>query len=761
MKTNGKNILATIVLLSLLLSIVACGTTPSGNNPTTNTEIIIPKLTDPIDEGPYYYEAQLLPEMAEAFGDTPYMIRNTGTTQSGGYIFLSYFDEKDQQSDHLFLISASGECQEKIDLKENIGTSAEEITSVTSDHMGNIHVLTSSGKQGPTQEGTYSIHLFDTNGEKKENPIHIGKNTEEERDILRYNGMHIDRQEKIYLFATVTFSSGSYKAVDIFDRDGTFLSTIREDYENPQTAVQFMGTFIENPDGVYIGSYPPQQTGLHYYRLDPETQKADTGTPLLITEDMPTVQQGHIYQINSTGFYRYTSNGQEKIPQFTWEELKLSFEPLNKCIVLSDEWFLVGTRARRSTNVSFPTLEWRLLQKTPGERTIVEKKVLTVGGMSPQTDLYMIRAKELFELQYPEYRLEFIDYYNEEEGYEVSLQRMKLDLLSGKTQDIIYSDANLDFKRISERGAFYELSSFIYNDPTFFPEKYAKFLFQQAKDSEDIYFLFPSYSTKGIGTRIETYNQFSEWSIYEFENYIENYDGEARPFLQLNHMRFWEPLATIVINKRKDLLDESLYSPSGELAQALLLAQKYGIDGPGEDNLLPATELANNRILFDTDSGQLVDIAQWCQDWFNSNGNITRLPIPSYEVNKEMLLEYYSITSFAITETSTEKEMSWNFMKILLDEDLQKEVTWGFPVSTEALNYVIDRAKIYSRYPLDDKGAQELRNILSRVSESYEYDWTVTEILLSESQAFFSGDKTLEQTLDIVKNKISTYIKSQ
>ena len=61
--------------------------------------------------------------------------------------------------------------------------------------------------------------------------------------------------------------------------------------------------------------------------------------------------------------------------------------------------------------------------------------------------------------------------------------------------------------------------------------------------------------------------------------------------------------------------------------------------------------------------------------------------------------------------------------------------------------------------PLSDEQVTEFRTIIDKVSDTWDYDSSLNEIITEEAKAYFAGDKTVDETCKIIQNRASTYIK--
>lgn len=138
----------------------------------------------------------------------------------------------------------------------------------------------------------------------------------------------------------------------------------------------------------------------------------------------------------------------------------------------------------------------------------------------------------------------------------------------------------------------------------------------------------------------------------------------------------------------------------------------------------------------------------------------------------------------AISADSEHKKAAWEFINQFIEVEYQNKISAGYPICKNALDnqltdgrneeYVIDAdgnrtlvAKssviFEGETPINIYGITEeqencLLQIIDDASVSSAYDSTVHSILLEEAEQYFSGQKDLEETSEIMQNRISIYM---
>ena len=130
---------------------------------------------------------------------------------------------------------------------------------------------------------------------------------------------------------------------------------------------------------------------------------------------------------------------------------------------------------------------------------------------------------------------------------------------------------------------------------------------------------------------------------------------------------------------------------------------------------------------------------------------------------------------FAISAQSEHKDGAWAFLRTMLSE--KKQSGNSIPITRAAYDAVIAEEKEYieggavielpdangewCEYPITMENLDTFDNLVNSVTGVYEYDSSLMEIIWSEAQGFFAGDKTAEDTAKNIQSRVSIYMAEQ
>lgn len=121
---------------------------------------------------------------------------------------------------------------------------------------------------------------------------------------------------------------------------------------------------------------------------------------------------------------------------------------------------------------------------------------------------------------------------------------------------------------------------------------------------------------------------------------------------------------------------------------------------------------------------------------------------------------------FAIYKDSPNREGAWAFLEFALS---QGEQNWygsdhgGFPVRRDAFEAYLARPYSAVYDMADDHTSQETLQMLREAMEHLRMEQTrangkISDIIYEETQAYYAGDKTVEQCAEIIQNRVQLYL---
>lgn len=137
-----------------------------------------------------------------------------------------------------------------------------------------------------------------------------------------------------------------------------------------------------------------------------------------------------------------------------------------------------------------------------------------------------------------------------------------------------------------------------------------------------------------------------------------------------------------------------------------------------------------------------------------------------------------------ISFSSKHKDVAWEFIAGFLQEDYQKQIDWGLPMNKTALLGMLEanREIEYERneegqevpvvkgqlrfqgeepvdfYNLSEEQGNKLLELIEGVELGNAIDLQLHNILLEEANAYFAGDKTVEEAMEAMQSRATIFV---
>ncbi len=382
----------------------------------------------------------------------------------------------------------------------------------------------------------------------------------------------------------------------------------------------------------------------------------------------------------------------------------------------------------------------------------------------------------LFNESHTDYQIEIVEYkrsYNPQEDGVAKLQR---EIISGEGPDII--DFGTSFTTSDIVGEYTE------NLLPYLEQESELELFDNILETfyyEDKLYVLPvSFRLSSYAGDKDVLEQRTKWNITEMmECYLKNadsrilYPGEMKGVVfggilygSSNYYIDWEKGSCRFDGEEfRQVLEFSNMFPD-----TLNIDMDYSVKQTIEDG---------ETLLYHASISDIYDI---CNMEFLFDGNETYIGYP-VEGNSGTMAESCGCM-LGISFSSKHKEVAWEFIAGFLQEDYQKQIDRGLPINKMALLGLLEENK-EPEYELNEEGeevpvvkgqlrfegedpvdfyyiSQEQGNKLLELIEGVEFcNATNTQlhfILLEEANAYFAGDKTVEEAMEAMQSRATIFV---
>lgn len=379
------------------------------------------------------------------------------------------------------------------------------------------------------------------------------------------------------------------------------------------------------------------------------------------------------------------------------------------------------------------------------------------------------------------------------------VNKMNTELMSGKGADLIATDIIPYYKYI-ESGQMEDLTYYMQNDPDFDTTAYQTNLWEALRVKEGQYvfpldynFSFGTYDTTLLDSfQVEKIKEKESFTVEELTKIgADNFKTpiEDGPVLyqyyggyEFFRMVFGQKFSQFIDIKDKKV---SLISPAFiELLHTIKEYEKKGYihkdfiaEGKSTEAIIES--MGKDQVYFRiNDVFTLINLFQDQEEEvvFSTGGAVgENEEIAGLFTNEQNEIPFQYYQGYMMNTNSANKRLSWEFLKFLVDEQMQTSLSiFGVPMNNQAR---MEKARLYvSNQFFSTKESRDpvsLTEKQQRVYEAYmtqledfsrqlnRYIWKdsmVQEMVMKEVAYYFKGEKSAEEVAEILQNKVELYL---
>ena len=492
------------------------------------------------------------------------------------------------------------------------------------------------------------------------------------------------------------------------------------------------------------------------YRLDSKKQTLEAAAAFNLSfSRIAAGQSWDLYLDDGSCLYGYRFADRTLEKLFSWTGLSIT----GGAVVETENSKLICTG-----KISFdkPT---PLLTLAPKEADTAEGSTILLATTSEYGLDYRIQeAIRQWNLENPQYPIEVVNYSVYSDGTDNRAAQMKLtaDILSGKIPDIYdFSMASVDTipsaAQYARRGLLEDLYPYIDNDPELSRGDFFSGILQSLEINGGLYELVPEYSLLTTFASSKAVGAEENWTYEDLNAIVEQSGYFESIFDERNDRMFL--LGNIIDASGKKLIDWSAgecHFDSEYFKDLLETMKKMPEYGVHKDYTSYIKEIQESKGLLYYMNMRDIWMVSTAPGAFGENYCLPGLP----EVGSVI----YPLCSFGISAWSENKEQCWEFLR----QFLTKEYNGQFYLSPriDGMQAQYDRAwqnveDVADAHPYGQAAMQQILDILDSVDTAARHDAQIWQIVCSEVGAYFAGQRSLEDTVDLIQSRASIYMAEQ
>lgn len=406
--------------------------------------------------------------------------------------------------------------------------------------------------------------------------------------------------------------------------------------------------------------------------------------------------------------------------------------------------------------------------------TITDKETITVGAM--YVDDNVKRAAIEFNKKNNKYQIEFKDYSNEEDPQ----TKMNADIIAGNVPDILCL-SGLSVDQYAEKGILEDLTPYYEKDSDVSADDMIPSVAKAMQIDGKYYYIAPGFYVNTLIGAAKTVGTEPGWTMDDLKKVLDE-NKDARPFYSENKNDNLYNFITMNISDYVDWSTGECSFDSQDFKDILEICNRgtneetdYSEDAPSEPSLVKA-----GKVLLESGTSLDMESVELYEAMFN--GDITFIGYP----NKDKNGSYFSFDNqLGIYSKSKNKDAAWEFLKTFLTLEYQGDRSniYSNPTRQDAFDMLVKSKTATEKYtdelgneieplesgwgwddlnidigPLTDKQAQLYIDLVNNTNKTGEYNEEIGNIITEEAKAYFSGQKSLDETADVIQNRVKTYV---
>lgn len=589
----------------------------------------------------------------------------------------------------------------------------------------------------------------------------------------------------------------------------------------PFNDLSYVNTMIPCDGGVYVSYNTASDYKLKLVRVDSATQTVGEplDIPSRISQHLYGAMASETHDMvyrTAVGLYGYDIATDTETELLNWINSDLNSSNMNDIYITPDG--TVYTLLHQYGN-NGQTVQLLKMTRIPDEE-IVEKYMLTYGCL--YIDYNILEAIIDFNRTSEEYRItirEYSSYNTEENGWNGAVTQFNNDIISGKIPDIIQISPEMAVSNYAAKGLFEDLRPYLANDPVFAAEDLYDNILNAFSVGGRLYQISPFFSVRTLAAKSSLVGEQDGWTMDELNAALSHLKPDCDAFGgEITRLDF---LRAVCASVRDQFIDPetgkcSFSSPEFikllEFAKTLpekTIWETTNWDEVGEDFYLDMeTKYRDDRaLLYQMYLGDYKSFWQTQEGMFGE-----RISLVGYPNENRLGATIQPSSPFAISAQSLCKEGAWEFISRYFAD--QKEVDadnlYQFSIFRSVNKKLADSALAYhDNYWFEqqedgiiDEGiavmpavgmlssvteetsvdpsektwtywmANQEINIgmmteeavarvdafLESLSQCYQEDTAMVDIIIEEATAFFSGQKTAEEVAELIQSRVSIYV---
>jgi len=427
------------------------------------------------------------------------------------------------------------------------------------------------------------------------------------------------------------------------------------------------------------------------------------------------------------------------------------------------------------------------LKKT-ARKDMKQKTTLTLATMYLD---YGLRGEILaFNKASQDTRIEVKDYseFNTNDDYNAGVTKLSTEMVSGNIPDLL-DVSQLPYQQYAAKGLLEDIYPYLDKDTEYKRDAFVPSVIKAAEQGGKLYALPSGFSIVSICGSPDKLGAEMGWNMAEMQDIIKQHPEADKPFG--GYMTRKDILDGLIMLNMESYIDWNTGKCTfdsdgfkGLLNFAKSFPEKIDYNNSGD------SDNSNDTITLIQDGRQIMqfsgiyDFDSYAQEKAQFGGKIVFKGVPSEDKKGNVAMLSGGI---AMTTSCKNKDSAWQFMRRILSEQYQKDNNWYLPIVQKIYDqrladamkqeYETDEngkqvpvsrgsfgtgnGQMVNIYALTQEDADAINTVVKSVTHTVTIDQKITNMIDEEAASFFSGEKDVNKTAEIIQSRMNVYVNEQ
>ena len=400
---------------------------------------------------------------------------------------------------------------------------------------------------------------------------------------------------------------------------------------------------------------------------------------------------------------------------------------------------------------------------------VPDRSVLLLAGCYISDEILQ-RVVE-FNRNSDQYRIivQNVEEYDSEEELAVGIAAMTNNVFSGNMPDILVTDG-LPVETYAARGLLADIGELIEKDGELSQADFLQNVFEAYSMDKKLYYVIPCFQVDTLIGASSVVGDRTSWTFADAMQLLKTLPEGTNLIPEESRSSF---LFTMMAYCGGSFIDTGTGKCNFQsrnfltlLEYAKSLPEELDADSYGEDywRNYEAQYREGRTILAGMPISSFDGIDYYVNNIFEEEVSYIGFPMEDGSGSYIKAEEAYAISAH-----SDHIEGAWEFLRYYLTDDYQSGLSFGLPVQKEvflensrsalngAQNLSMDN-KSAAPKTMTEEQLEKLVTFLLSVNRRYYENEEIMDIVGEEAEAFFAGDKTAEETANVIQNRVQLYL---